>query len=435
MYNSIKERLKDKVLQNFSQYAIIYGINIAAPLLSVSYIVRVSGIEEFGKYTSALATIVLLYTIGDLGFNYIGPIEISKREGNARVLKYVEIRNTKFTISAIMSIMIFTFSIAWKSDISLAAACTLVYLSYSLSPNWYFEGIQTVTRVTVSTAISKLVYCIAVFTMLNEASTYVELLILLGTSQMGLVLFLNWHTPRVGYKIRSPIQFMKEALKQRHLIAYNTSLYVQSSGPIWILSVFTSPAIVGSYGVIEKVSKFPWTLTAILDKALVPHMSARLKYGTELFIKESKRYITPIQIGIIAIIIGLVIGANRILLLVIGSEVDTSLNHNLMILLAGVVFVVLNLNHSIMLICSSQYDKLQYSITSGTITLVSVGLVLVPLAGLYGMTIAFVMSTVVMYFCLRYYALRTTLQVENVVCVDRDKNEVSRHRTEAMPGG
>ena len=109
MLNKIKSLTntedKKRLMSNFFSLSVLQGANYILPLITLPYLVRVLGIDNFGILAMATAVIMYLGILVDYGFNTTGTRAISINRNDIK--KVEEIYNTIMFIKVFLLLVAF----------------------------------------------------------------------------------------------------------------------------------------------------------------------------------------------------------------------------------------------------------------------------------------------------------------------------------------
>ena len=96
----------DKVfIKNFLSLAAVQGVNYLLPLMTLPYLVRVLGVDNFGIFSFATAIVAFFAVITDYGFNFSATREISVNKFNKREI--TKIYSSVMTLKIILMLLSF----------------------------------------------------------------------------------------------------------------------------------------------------------------------------------------------------------------------------------------------------------------------------------------------------------------------------------------
>ena len=182
------------LIENFSYLSVFQILNLAFPLFTYPYLIRILGVSIYGKIVFAQAIIGYLIILISFGFNISATKEISIYRSNK--LKLSEIISSVFILKIILfclSLSMFFFAIVFINDVANDKLLFLLTLwmcfAEILSFNFYFQGIEEMKYISIISFLLKLVTLLLIFVFIHEKTDYllVPLINLIGTLLAGLV--------------------------------------------------------------------------------------------------------------------------------------------------------------------------------------------------------------------------------------------------------
>ncbi len=276
---NIKTIKWDKVfIKNFFSLAAVQGVNYVLPLLTLPYLVRVLGVENFGIFSFATAVVAFFPAITDYGFNFSATREISINKLNKKELIkiYSSVMTLKivlmFVSLAILCLMI-TFIPKFNEHFLVYLLCYGVVLGQVLFPVWFFQGMEQMQFITIVNVFSKVLSAICIFIFIkNPNDIYlVPVFMSLGAIFGGMYsLYLISKDFGISFKLQS-INELKKHLKGGSNLFFTSflSTLLTSSG-VLVLGFYASNTLVGAYSAIEKLFRAIVGLFLPITQALYP---------------------------------------------------------------------------------------------------------------------------------------------------------------------
>jgi PST family polysaccharide transporter len=272
---------KKILLENYLSLLFLQGANFILPLLTLPYLVRVLGTEKFGLVMFAQAFIVFFNIIVDFGFNLSATREISVHRDNKE--KVTEIFSAVMTIKFILfiiSFFILTLTILifdkFSQDITLYLFTFLIVFGQMLFPVWYFQGMEKMKLVTIVNVISKIIFTVLVFIVIQEKDDYIYVPIINGVGFIFggvLSLIILYIVFKQKFKISSfdSLKYYFVDSSQYFLSRISVTLYTSSNA--FILGLFTSNTMVGYYAIAEKLYQALQQMYQPIIQTLYPYIS------------------------------------------------------------------------------------------------------------------------------------------------------------------
>lgn len=278
IFNSVE---KKRLLSNFLSLFILQGANYLLPLLTVPYLIRVLGVNNFGLLAFATAIIVYFQVITDYGFNLTATREVSLHRDNKE--KLVEIFSSvliiKFTlvlISLIVLLGLVLFFDRLRSNQSIYFLTFGLVVGQALFPIWFFQGMEKMKYISYINIGSRLLFTLAIFVFVkSEADMHlVPLLNSLGAITGG-----TYAIYLIKKEFEVSISFQPGSVVKRYLVdgwhVFLSRMYVNlyTTTNIVVLGLFTNNTVVGYFSIAEKIVTAISGLYVPVTQTFYPYMA------------------------------------------------------------------------------------------------------------------------------------------------------------------
>lgn len=318
----------NQVAANFAYLSVLQAANYILPLIIIPYLIRVIGIEYFGRLSFATAVVMYFYVIVDYGFNLTATKAVSLNRGDTYKLTeiYSSVVTAKFILMLIgvVVLAIFVFTAP-----KLAENWEIYFLTYGivlgqvLFPVWMFQGMEKMWYITIINVVSKTIFTIAVFIFVNEKEDYylVPLLISSGAILAGVwSIYLVKDKFNVSFELQSIPVVKGRFVDGWHVFISNIFTCVYTISITFFLGVFTNDTVVGFYSIAEKIVKGIGYLFVPVNDALFPYISKLVSTspGTAVNMLNRLCVFSAVVMGFISIL--LFYYSDVIIRLVAGSD-------------------------------------------------------------------------------------------------------------------
>lgn len=282
-------------------------VNYVLPLVTVPYVVRIIGIENFGLLSFGVAVAGYCILICDYGFNLSATKAISLNRADQGQLRkiYSNTLTVKFLLCCFcfsVVLLICEFN-AFFAEKKLLLLCSFsLVIAQASSTVWFFQGIENMGFITRVNILAKLLFTMLIFLFVKTEDDFLLVPILTGLGYMVgsiyLIIYAKMHY-RMTYTLPK-ISELTSTLRSSFPLfcsSLSTSLYTLSA-PI-ILTFTASAASVGAFSSAEKIVQALKGLFLPLTQAFFPYMSKLLSSDTEAGMMVLRRVLVPcIWIGL-----------------------------------------------------------------------------------------------------------------------------------------
>ncbi len=271
---------KDKkvLIDNFLSLGMIKFFDLFIPLLVVPILISKVGITNYGKYAFAFAFIFYFLNIAQYGFSLSAVREISINKSNRSEVNksFNDVFTTKLflTILILIVILIIVFSVPFFFiDYKLYFFLSLIIVGDTLSPVWFFQGIENMRFITIVNLVAKLSFILFVLLFIkNEKDYYLIGLCHSSGYIISGVLSLYFAVKKFGIKIKiSSLKSVSLQIKlgfSNFLTMITPLLYANTS--IFLTGFYGAPSSVSYIEIGTKVSGAFGSLNGILTQVFYP---------------------------------------------------------------------------------------------------------------------------------------------------------------------
>lgn len=279
---------KKRLLKNFSSLFILRGLRFIIPLITLPYLVRTIGMDNYGLINFALSLGMYFGTVIQFGFNITATREIAKNRND--ILKIQHIFSA--TISAalllvLISSLVFVFIVMFfdKFNIHLKLYLfTLLFIIFqNISPLWFFQGMEKMKYITYLNILSNVFFLGNLFVFVKDQGDFIWVPLLNAVSSLISFIF-----SLVLIKKQFNVHFIIPKFRDIKLIYINGAYaFINQLAPnlynasgIFILGLFTNNSLVGSFAAARKVIDAINSFAYILSSTFLPFLSRSLNKHT-----------------------------------------------------------------------------------------------------------------------------------------------------------
>ncbi len=336
---SLNKEDKKRLLSNFFSLSALQGLNMILPLITLPYLVRVLGVENFGLVNFSLAIIMYFNILVSFGFELSATREISINRDNldkiSEIFAAVMIIKIVLAFISLLILSILIVSIDMFSEHTILYYITFgVVVGNVVFPSWFFQGMERMKYITYINVVSRVSFTILIFVLVKNSTDfiYVPLLNSFGTIFSGLYsLWLIFKLFNVKMVIPNKQVIINQMKDSYHFflsrVANNGSRYFATT----IIGIYFGNTIVGYYSMVEKLFYAFMSFGGIVSQTIYPYMS---RTKNIIFFKK----IFLLIIGISIVILIPVIYFNELLLLAVFNVQNEILSKIFLIVFSGSIF-------------------------------------------------------------------------------------------------
>lgn len=411
MINKIKHLTKSKVVKNSLWLTILQVINTVIPILTIPYITRVLGTEEYGVFSIALNWILYLQVFVEFGFGLSGARKVAliEEKGNEKLNSlYNNIITSRvflFIISfVILNIISFVSGFSLKTYLCMLILFIMI-IGTTFQLTWLFQGKQDMKFITIINVISRAISVILIF-LLVKSQNDIYLYCFLYSITLLLSSIISIGVAKKKYKLKFKFskfsEIKNEILDAKYLFASAAMTKIFSGFGTTILGIFSTTSITGIFSAIYKI---PYVLTMFfspISQALYPYNSSKFKKSYTDGVKSVKKVCVPVFLvfGMLSLLI--ILFKDIIVFLLFGSEYS---KYSMIVIPLVIQFIFAMINNFIgiqILVASGNTKKYSKAFTIGCLAIVISNLILGKLWGIIGVSIAAALGEIILTISLYY---------------------------------
>lgn len=307
--DSRKGKSGKTLLSNFASLTVLQIAGYVFPLITLPYLARVIGVENFGRIAFASSIIIWFQTFVDWGFNYSATREVARHceepEALSRILSTV--------LQAKMLLMLAAFCLLWILSITITAFVEVRVLliftfllipGHILFPDWFFQGVQRMKYLTILNLVAKAIFTLLVFVVVRQRKDYLyqPLLTSAGYLTAGLialyVITIRWH-------IRLRPQPWSQVM---HTIRSSTDIFINQIVPniynsfsVILLGIMCGNVANGLFDSGRKITNIVQQLLGNVSRTFFPFLANRIdKHRTYARLSLVLATLFALSIGLLA---------------------------------------------------------------------------------------------------------------------------------------
>jgi PST family polysaccharide transporter len=334
---------KKRLLSNFFSLSALQGVNMILPLITLPYLVRVLGVENFGLLSFSLSIIMYFNILVSFGFELSATREISlNRDDKQRVSEiFSSVMFIKLLLSGLSLIILFILGslVGFIQEHLILYVVTFgVVIGNFIFPSWLFQGMEKMKYITYINVVTKVICTILIFILVENKNDYIYVPALnsLAAIFSGLYsLILVYRLFGVKFQLPSTKAVNLLFKESYHFflsrVANNGSRYYATT----VIGLYFGNTLVGYYSMVEKLFYAFMSVGGIISQTIFPFMS-RTKN-----IVFFKRMIITITIVSIVLVIPIMYFNEFILYFVFGIRNDV-LSTIFILVFSGSVFGIVS---------------------------------------------------------------------------------------------
>jgi PST family polysaccharide transporter len=332
--------IRTKLIGNFMSLSFQQGIAIIFPLLIFPYLLRVLGLSGFGVFTLIQTGIMYFDLLIAFGFNLTATQRIAKTYGNSNeqksIITAVYYIKMLLFIASLLGILACSLFIPYlQQNIILILFASLYLLGNLLFPDWYFQGTQDMKICTLITLVSKVISFVLIVVLVKQQQDIGKAIFSLSAGNIvaGIVGFALLHN-KVRWSFSLPDKAYVKALFTESSYVFVSIVLAPfySSVNIFILQFFSTPLIVGSYSIAQKIFGAASMLITVANNTFFPHLTTLYTTSVMEYKKNIQKLLLTFSAAFLLFAVIQFSAAPFIITLLAGKNATEDLSYAILIL-------------------------------------------------------------------------------------------------------
>lgn len=295
-----------KILENFSYLSVLQILNMLIPLAVFPYLIRVLGSGTYGLVIYAQAIVGYFVVLINFGFNITATKEISINIGNSKkinkIISSIFILKGIFFIFSVLILTVLIVLIPELRENKLLFYLTLWLCVYELIfPVYYFQGIEEMKYITIITLVSRSVFLLLTFLLVNQSDDYLLVPIINGAGALVAGIIAQYIIIKKGIRYSwQPLRVLKFYIKKSYIMALAyASNTLKSNLNIVIVKLLFSYKEVAYFDLALKISRIGMSFLELISISIFPKMS---RDKNKLFLRKVIYICITLSIGFVVVI-------------------------------------------------------------------------------------------------------------------------------------
>ncbi|WP_430615310.1 flippase [Flavobacterium sp. JP2137] len=189
LIKKIRKKTQNKdiktLIENFLSLSLLQIVGYILPLITLPYIAKTIGLNNFGAIAFASAVIVFFQTLTDYGFNYTGIRDVSRLREDKRATSKVfsTIVYARFLLM-VLSLMILCLCIYFIPQFNNNAKILLFTFTlipgYVMYPEWFFQALEKMKYSAILSTVIKVLFTIFIFVFIKKEEDFIYIPLING---------------------------------------------------------------------------------------------------------------------------------------------------------------------------------------------------------------------------------------------------------------
>jgi len=270
------------ISRNIFSLAGVQIANLVLPLVTLPYLLRVLGVEQFGVYVLCQAVIAYAVVITDYGFNLSATARMAQAQGKVQTINSIfwSVQAAKL-ILALLALGLLALVVVsvpqFRSSWSVMLASTPAVFGAVLFPQWLFQGLERMGFIAVCTVAARsLAIPVTFWSVQSTQDTWLAALVqssgpvVAGLLACGFI----WHRQLIGWTPPRWLDVRQAYSDGWHLFLSTLAISLYTNTSAIVLGLLASHSAVGLFSAADKIRLACQSVITPLSSAVYPRVTA-----------------------------------------------------------------------------------------------------------------------------------------------------------------
>ena len=292
------------------------------PLVTLPYLARILGAEEFGRVAVAQSMALVLSVLIEYGFSLSATRDAARyRDDPEKMASLVcRVHGAKFFLAAVALLAAMT-SVKFAGGISgipFATGAWIYALVIGISPIWYYQGLERVKLFSMLDIAGKAISVILIILLVGaEGAPWVLFLQSAGPAVTAVVSIfwlyrsVEFKTPRVSHVVAG----LREGAS---MFVFRAAISLYTLANVFVLGIFVGPIQVAYFAGAEKLARGAASMIGPVSQAVYPRVARLVFEDRPAAIRLVQKTMVGMLLGTTAVSILVYVFSPEITMLVFG---------------------------------------------------------------------------------------------------------------------
>lgn len=350
-----------RLMKNFFSLSVLKLVNAVLPFVTLPYLIKVLGLQQYGAIVLALSLIAYFQSITDYGFNLSATREVAKHKKSKKQLNFIYSK----TLTSKLYLLIFALVVIipviflvpqFKEDLPVYLLMCLMLIGQTLFPEWFFRGVEQMGYIAGLNFVVKMIFTIGVFLLIKQPQDYWIYPLLLGLSYI-LISIYSYHLITKNFNIKF---YLVNKSKVSNNLRRNFPLFINQFVPNlfnnttnFLIGILLGKTAVGLFGAIRQVLQTLTVFNSVVSMVVFPYLTVN---------KDKFNFFRKSYLILFILLALMLIFLHKYILELIGIN-DSDASIVFYILLMGVLSIVIYSIYATNYLIARGFDRVVMKVT------------------------------------------------------------------------